>query len=146
MKERSTRSRVRIQLSTLMENLDECCRKANIEFDEGKWSESQSNLDEHLSHHPALKDSVFRLYGDKLRRTLHKDGRFYDSSSLVVQRVHLLWTRVTGTPAAALGFVLRRCVLRRVHDRDRTIDACATGTRICQRNHLSKNTIRKRSG
>ena len=90
MKERSTRSRVRIQLSTLMESLEECCRKANIEFDEGKWSESQSNLDEHLSHHPALKDSVFRLYGDKLRRTLHKDGRFYDSGSLVVQRVHLL--------------------------------------------------------
>ena len=96
---------VKIQLSKLMQSLNECCREANIEFDEGSWRESRSNLDELLSHHPVLGRSVYRLYGKKLQRTFPKGYRYYGGGTVVMRGVHLLLDTTNWCPLFRLqGF------------------------------------------
>ena len=90
MMEQGSKTMVKIRLSTLMESLEECCREANIEFDEGSWRENRSNLHELLSEHPVLQGNVFRLHGMKLRRTFPKRRPYYESGTVVVRGVHLL--------------------------------------------------------
>ena len=81
---------VGITLTEWMKALEDCCREAGIEFADGRWSESQSNLGELLSCHPALGDSVFRLYGDKMRRTLRRNPQDYEMGAVVVRNVALV--------------------------------------------------------
>ena len=90
MTERRDRARVRIRLSELMVSLENCCREAGIEFDEGRWSEHESNLDDLLCRHPVLGGRVFRLYGDTLCRTLYKNPRLYELGAVVLRNVHLV--------------------------------------------------------
>ena len=79
-----------IRLSALASIIEDCCRAGGIEFDEGSWREHQSGLDEILDRQEQLKGTIFRLYGDRLGRTLYRDKRFYEPGALVVNSLHLL--------------------------------------------------------
>ena len=96
------RGRVRITLSKLSQSLYGCCREAGIQFDEESWHESRSNLDELLDQDQTLAGKLFRLYGDKLRRTLHKDARFYDQGAVVVRNVDLVLDTTDWNPLLRL--------------------------------------------
>ena len=112
------RGRVRITLSKLSQSLYGCCREAGIHFDEESWHESRSNLDELLDQDQTLAGKLFRLYGDKLRRTLHKDARFYDQGAVVVRNVDLVLDTTDWNPLLRLrglfswGVYFEECSVR----------------------------------
>ena len=120
-KERNS-ARVSITLTEWMTALEDCCREGGIEFADGNWSESQSNLDELLSCHPALGDSVFRLYGDKMRRTLRRDLRAYEAGAIVVRNVDLALDTSDWTPLR----VLRGLFFHGLHLEECTIEMSGT--------------------
>ena len=111
-------NRVRITLSKLSQILHGCCQEAGIEFDEESWYESHSNLDELLDQDQALGGKLFRLYGDNLRRTLHKDARFYDQGAVVVRKVDLVLDTTNWNPLLRLrglfdwGLYFEECTVR----------------------------------
>ena len=106
-----------VALSELSTILKESCDTAGIGFHEGYWSESESSLDEVLDRHEMIGGRIFRLYGDRLQRTLHNDIRYYDTGCFVISRVHLLldsedWTSFL--PLTGLffhGLYLEECIV-----------------------------------
>ena len=82
--------RARVQLSEIPNILKDCCRAGGVQYGEGYWEEHRSRLDEFLDNHKTVGGHVFRLYGDRLGRTLYKRSRFYNMGGLVITRVRLV--------------------------------------------------------
>ena len=82
--------KTRVKVSQLGEILEKCSREGGAEFSEGHWKEEQSQVDALLEGNKIVGGLVFRLYGNRLERTVHKKMRFYNRGGLVISRIHLI--------------------------------------------------------